>query len=359
MKSGLTKDITIFSKITHVDKLLFTKHLSVMIKAGIPLSEAIESLSSQSKSPSFKKVLDAILSDINNGQSLSKAMGRHPRAFSPFYLSLIEVGEESGALEKNLEFLSTQLSKDNALRKKVQGALLYPGIVMAATGIIGLAISLFILPQLVGFFDAFDSTLPLATRILLFFANLTANYGWLIVSGLVVFVLAFLFAIKTSAIKPKWHRFLLKLPLVGPILKSINLARFSRNLGTLLSSGVPISRSLQVTANTLDSLPFSDSLLKAMKNLEKGQLLSKSLEKISTDLYPIIVTRMVAVGEKTGKLEETLIYLGDFYEDEIDQFSKNLSTILEPVLLVIIGLVVGFVAMAIISPIYELTGSIR
>jgi type IV pilus assembly protein PilC len=359
MKKGFNKDITIFSKISHIDRLLFTKHLSVMIKAGIPIAEAVESLSGQSKTPAFKKVLLAMLADINNGQSISKAMAKHPKAFSGFYLSLIEIGEESGTLEKNLEFLSVQLAKDNSLRKKVQGALLYPGIVLAATAIIGLAISLFILPQLVGFFDAFNSELPLATKILLFLANATANYGWLILIGIAALVSAFLALIKTPKIKPIWHKALLSFPLIGPILRSINLARFSRNLGTLLSSGVPISRSLQVTANTLDNLLFSSSLLSSGKHLQKGQSLAKSLEKVPDHLFPSIVTKMVAVGEKTGKLEETLLYLGEFYEDEVDQFSKNLSTILEPILLVVIGLVVGFVAMAIISPIYELTGTLR
>lgn len=359
MKKGFNKDIVIFSKISHIDRLLFTKHLSVMIKSGIPIAEAVESLSDQTRTPAFKKVLLAMLADINNGQSISKAMSKHPKVFSGFYLSLIEIGEESGTLEKNLEFLSVQLAKDNSLRKKVQGALLYPGIVMAATAIIGLAISLFILPQLVGFFDAFNTELPVATKILLFLANATANYGWLILISIVALVSGFLALIKTSKIKPLWHKALLNFPLVGPILRSISLARFSRNLGTLLTSGVPISKSLEVTANTLENLLYSSSLLSSGKHLQKGQSLAQSLEKAPYHLFPSIVTKMVAVGEKTGKLEETLIYLGEFYEDEVDQFSKNLSTILEPILLVVIGLVVGFVAMAIISPIYELTGTLR
>lgn len=348
-----------FARVSFLEKLLFTKHLATMIKAGIPIVEALQGLVDQTKSKRFKKVLDIVTADVQNGQALAKSMGKHPWVFDQFYLSLIKIGEESGTLEENLGFLSKQLTKDYALRKKIQGAMLYPGLVFAATGIMGGFIALFILPKLVDFFDAFEIELPLATKILLFFANLMKNYGLLLAGLAVVLMILFSLFIRLKQIKPKWHSLLLRAPLFGELLAYGQLARFSRNLGTLLQSGVPVTKSLETTARTLSNLRFQNDLFEVNQGLVKGKNIGEILDSKKYSEFPPLVAKMISVGEKTGKLEETLLYLGDFYEDEIDNISKNLTTILEPVLLLTIGLVVGFVALAIISPIYELTGSIR
>lgn len=347
-----------FNSISFLDKVLFTKHLAVMIKSGIPLSEGLEALTTQARSTAFKKVLQEITKNVINGQQLAKAMSKHPNAFSEFYLGLIKVGEESGTLEENLSFLAEQMAKDYKLRKKIQGAMLYPGLVLSATVIMGSFIGVFILPKLIDFFAAFEVELPLTTRILLWLAHLMKTYGFLLVFGLLIFALASYFLLRTSYLKYHWHRLVLKFPIFGELFSYAQLARFARNLGTLLKTGVPIIKSLEITANTLDNLAFRKQLILAKEQIEKGKELGKSLEKTGT-LFPPIVCKMITVGEKTGKLDEVLIYLGDFYDEEIDSISKNLSTVLEPILLVIIGLIVGFVALAIISPIYELTGSIR
>lgn len=356
--SLFTAQINIFNRVSFLEKLLFTKHLAVMMKAGIPISEAISTLLDQTKSKGFKKILSEVVADVKNGQSLTKTFKKHPKVFDEFYISLIEVGEESGALEKNLEFLAKQLAKDYSLRQKIQGAMLYPGIVFFATTVMGGFISFFILPQLVDFFAAFNTTLPITTRILLFFANLMKNYGIIIITGLILSGLTGYWLIGLPKVKPKWHSLMLKFPLFGTLIAYGQLAHFSRNLGVLLSSGVPVIRSLETTSSTLSNLKFRNDLLEVTRALTKGKNIGQALEQKKYNEYPPIVSKMINVGEKTGKLDETLLYLGDFYEDEIDNISKNLSTTLEPILLLIIGLVVGFVAIAIISPIYELTGSI-
>lgn len=354
-----TARLNLFSRISFLEKLLFTKHLSTMIKAGIPIAEALATLVDQSKSKTFRNVIEKVLSDIENGQTLAKSLGKHKQVFDQFYVSLIEVGEESGTLEENLEFLAKQLAKDYALRKKIQGAVLYPALVFFATFIMGGFIALFILPKLVDFFEAFEIELPITTKILLFMATTMRDYGILLAFCFLAISLLGYFAIQLPKVKPKWHSMVLVFPLFGELLAFGQLARFSRNLGVLLKSGVPITRSIEVTAHTLSNLKFQYDLLEVEKILSKGKNIGDALEQKKFSEFPPLVSKMISVGEKTGKLDETLLYLGDFYEDEIDNISKNLTTILEPILLISIGLVVGFVALAIISPIYELTGSIR
>jgi type IV pilus assembly protein PilC len=348
----------IISSVTFLDKLLFTKHLSVMVRSGIPLTEGISTLIVQTKNSGFKKILSKILKDLENGESFAKALEKHPQVFDDFYINLIRVGEESGALEKNLDFLSSQLSKSYSLNKKIQGALLYPGLIFSATLVVGGFVALYIMPQLVQFFQAFDAKLPLSTSILLFIANLFKNYGIFIFGSLGILFVFFQILIKFPAPKFLWHLLLLKIPVFGKLLQAAELAKFSRNLGILLGSGVPVDRSLEITAKTLSNLKFQKDLLLVRKKLTKGESIGAAISNKSFWEYPPLVQKMIAVGEKTGKLEEIMLYLGDFYEEEIDDTAKNLSTILEPILLIFIGLCVGFVAIAIISPIYQLTGSI-
>jgi type IV pilus assembly protein PilC len=348
-----------FSKISFKDKLFFTKHLSTMIKAGIPISDALASLSKQHKSKKFKEIIEDVLSNIENGKSLAESLKRHPNVFNNFFISLIEIGEESGTLEENLEFLAKQMAKDFTLRKKIQGALLYPGLVFGAATIMGSAISLFVLPKLVDFFDAFDIELPLTTRILLFIAQAMRSYGFLIIGGFFALIIGFYVFIQLPKVKPVWHKIVLKLPIFGNLIAYGQLASFSRNFGVLIKSGVPITRSLDVTSNTLSNVVFVKDVKKLSEELTKGRVIAAELRKKRYKEFPPLVVQMIDVGETTGKLDETLLYLGDFYEEEIDNISKNLTTVLEPILLVGIGIVVAFIALAIISPIYELTGSIR
>lgn len=356
---NLSAHLQLGNKVSQLDVLLFTRHLATMVKSGIPISEALSTLSDQTKSPSFKKIINDIYDDVQNGQPLAKALSKHPSAFNQFYVSLIEISEDSGSMDENLEFMAKQLAKSYSLKKKIQTAMLYPTLIFVAATVMGGFISFFILPQLVDFFEAFDIELPITTRILLFIANAFKNYGIFIAAGFISFVVLFRILVKTSFVKPKWDAMLLKLPVFGGFVASSELAQFSRNFGVLIRSGVPITRSIEITANTLSNLKYKNDLVKIGSSLTKGKNISDTIEKGGYTEFPPLVSKMIGVGEKTGKLDESLLYLGDFYEEEIDNFSKNLTTILEPILLIGIGLVVGFVALSIITPIYELTGSIR
>ena len=315
-----------FDRISFVDKLLFTKHLSTMLKAGIPIAEGIDTIANQTRSGAMKKVLLSLLKDVENGQPLASALKKFPRVFDELYVSLISVGEESGKLEENCEYLAKQLGKDNALRGKIQGALLYPGLVLTATVVMGGFISLFILPQLVDFFGSFQMTLPMSTRVLLAIATYMKSYGLVTVAGCIGLGFLWSLFVSTPIGKPLWHRILLHIPIAGDLIAYGQLARFSRNLGVLLESGVPVTRSLEVVGQSLSSIPFQRAVIMLTQNLTKGKNIGETMETKGLHVFPGLVSKMVRVGEKSGKLEDVLMYLGDFYEEEIDSISKNLST---------------------------------
>lgn len=345
--------------VTPLDLLFFTKHLSVMLKSGIPLDQSIATLKDQTKNSTFKQILASVQADIENGQTLQKALSKHQPIFSSLYISLIGIGEKSGNLEDNLEYLSLQLKKSYDFNKKIQGAMLYPKLILVATFIMGMFLSIFVLPKLVDLFRSLDVKLPLSTKILLFVANIMKSYGVIIVAAFIGIGVLISFLLKTPFIKPKWHKLLLSLPYVGQLNQNIQLASFCRNMGIMLKSGLTITDALKTQFNATDNLVYKDYLGNLLKSMEKGKRLADEMEPKKYPLIPLIVPRMIDVGEKTGKLEDVLVYLGDFFEEDVDDTTKNLSNILEPVLLLVIGVVVAFVSLAIISPIYQLTGGIK
>lgn len=346
------------NKVSHLDKLLFVKHLSVMIKAGLSLREGVSTIEEQAKSKSFKKILNNIVKKLDNGEALGESLSAYPNAFNELFVNLIKAGEASGSLEENLNYLSIQLEKDHDLRRKVKAALLYPLIILIATLGLGGALSIFVLPKLIPLFKSLNVDLPLYTKILLFTVESIQNYGLFILGGIILLIIFIIFISKLRPIKSLNHRILLKIPIVGTIAKNINLAVFSRTLATLIKSGVSILEAMDIASNTLGNVIYKKKLIDLTSEIQQGKRMTDYLKKESK-IFPSIFSRMIAVGEETGNLENSLFYLADFYEKEVDSATKNLSTILEPILLVIIGLVVAFVAISIISPIYQITRGLR
>lgn len=347
------------NRVSFVDKLMFTKHLSIMIKSGVPISEALSILELNTKSKYFKFVIHSVFLSVQNGKSLSESLKPFNSIFDDFYISLIKVSEQSGTLEETLLFLSEQLNKDYILRKTIQGAMFYPGIILAAGIGVGGFVSIYILPQLVDFFGALDIELPLPTKILLAIANLMKFHGIEIFSGFIIFLVIFRIIISTKQIKPFWHLFLLRMPALGKLIKYGQLSRMCRNLSTLMRSGVPIVEGLKTSSDTLSNVTYQRYLKIVRDDLIKGKSISISLSDRKFKEIPNMVASMIAVGEKTGNLEEVMDYLSEFYEDEVDDIARNLTTIIEPILLGGIGIMVGFIAIAIIGPIYKVTGNIR
>jgi type II secretory pathway component PulF len=346
------------SQVTFLDKLLFTRHLAVMIKSGIPISEAVQSIAEQTDNKTFRKILINISSDIDNGQSLEKALSKYSRVFDAFYLNLVRIGEKSGNLEENLEYLGVSLKKDYDFKQKVIASSIYPTVVLLTAIVVGGGISIFVLPKLIDLFSSLDTNLPTSTKILLWLAETMKSYGILIFGAIIAFLVIFRLILLIKPVRFVWQKFILRFPAVGPFAKNVQMTFFCRNLGIMLKSGMSILESLSSLASSTENLVYKDYVNRFSKSIEKGKSISETIKGGGFGLMPKISVKMIEIGEKTGKLDESLVYLGDFFEDETDTAAKNFINILEPVLLLVIGFIVAFVAMAIISPIYQYTGSI-
>lgn len=348
-----------FGRVSLVEKMLFTKELSMYLKSAVPLHEALLTLRHHEKLSSFRVVVDTVAHDIENGQTLAHALGRFPKVFDRLYLSLVEIGEVSGTLPTSLEHLAGFLERSYALRKKVQGIFLYPTIVLGVAFTIGTFITVYILPQLVRLFNSFQTTLPFSTRLLLGFSHFIQNHGWTVLVGLLVIVVCVRLLFFMAAVRRSWQLLLIRLPFIGGFLRQYYTASFFHDMGILLKSGVPASAAFSVEKKSHQNEAFRRMAGELEQALEEGKLLWETMEANFGHLFPPIVAKMIAVGERSGKLEETFFYLSNFFDEEVERSIKNFTVLLEPVLLLIIGGVVAFIATAILAPIYALTGSIR
>ncbi|PIP26264.1 MAG: hypothetical protein COS71_03465 [Candidatus Moranbacteria bacterium CG06_land_8_20_14_3_00_40_12] len=349
----------LFSTFGFLEKLFFAKHLAILLKGGIPLAEALKLLSERYEKRIGAMALE-ILKSVENGQPLSGALGKYPKEFGTFYVSLISVGEVSGTLEKSLEFLAAKLMREDVLRKKVKAMFFYPAIVLTVSAAVGGFVSFFVLPKLSGIFSAFDVELPMATRILLFISNFIKVYG-LAVAGILIFLfLAISGLIKISpAAKLLWHHLKFQIPFIGKVTKSAAFSSLFRDLGVMLQSGLPLEYALRIESEIAESLVIQKKIKGIHEAVSHGSTVGKELLARDYKIFPALVSRMISVGENSGRLEETFLYLADYFEDETDVAAKNGSALLEPLLLLFISLIAGFVALAVILSIYTLTGSIN
>ena len=341
------------------EKMLFAKHLAIMIHAGLPLKESLEEIGSQTKNRKFSKVLSVVVREVENGQFLSSAMAIYPKIFDDLFTSMVRVGEESGKLSENLEYLALQLERSDTLKQKVRGALIYPTIVLAATfGVAGF-LTFVTLPQLLPIFISLKVTLPPTTQFLFDFSHFVTKNGLYIAAAVVLLIIGFRALMLVNGFKFFIHRVIIGIPVFGKLEQFAQLTRFSQILGTLLASGVDIVRSLEITASSMGSLVYRNELREIAKNMTKqGESVAVYLAR-KPKLFPSIVERMIKVGEKTGKLDSSLLYIADFYNKEIDGIVGNMTSIIEPALLLVLGVIVGFVAISVITPIYKLTEGIH
>lgn len=353
---SLNMEISIGS-VSDMDVMLFTKHLSIALKSGLSLIEALDIIKAQSTGKMKKVVID-IMTKVESGKSFHEALHKYEKYFSKIYLNMVRSGELSGTLEKNLQKLSHTLEKRIKLRKKVKSAMIYPMAIFIAIFGLGMSVAVFVLPKILPLFKTLDIELPLMTRVLMYVAELFSDHGWTLVIGSTATLIMIFWLLKRDFVKPVTHEIILRLPIINKISRNINLANFSLTLSSLLDTGIAVDESLRITENTLNNYVYKKAIHKAIPAIEAGTSIHQAIEKYP-HLFPPLVTKMIGMGERTGNLEDTLQYLGDFYEEEVDETIKNLSTILEPFLLIFIGLVVGLVAIAILGPIYEITGKIR
>lgn len=344
--------------VSQQEKIFFTEHLFLMIKGGIPLTEALETLKNEAKSRPFKKALNDILKRVLEGENLSKTLGKHPRIFNKFYQSVVRTGEESGSLEENLKYLTSSLENQYSLKRKIIGALIYPALIVVIALIIISIITFFILPKLLSLFRVLEIELPFATRILLAGGTFLQKYWIFILGGIFLLFLIWRILQKIKFIRFYFHKASLSFPLFGRVIKNRNLAEFSRTFYTLLKSGLPILEALDICIETIQNEVFRKNLYSVRLGVERGEKISQGLKR-SPETFPSIFSQMVLVGERTGSLEEGFLYLAKFHEKEVDSTIKSLSVLLEPVLLILVGLFVAFVALAVITPIYQFTSGLR
>lgn len=345
-----------FGGVSLTQKALFAKHLAVMLRSGLTIIEAL-SIARDSAEGRLKRAIGGVLKSVGNGRSLSSSFGEYPNIFSGLFVHATYAGETSGTLSENLENIAEQFAKEKELISKIQGAMIYPIVVLVATFFLGLGMAFFVLPKIVPIFEGLRVTLPPTTRALIAFSHFMEKWGYLFFLGVVAGITLFVWVVRQKFAKPITHWFFLHTPVVKRVSRGANIARFCRTLGTLLKSGVNIDEALEITKESMSNFYYRKSLKSVSMRIGKGTKLSESLSRFPA-LYPIIVTRMIGVGEESGKFEETLFYLADFYETEVDTATKSLATAVEPALLLFIGLLVGGLALAIITPIYQITGNI-
>ncbi len=359
-KKGLSKkiEITLFKHVKLSEKIMFTKNLSGMIRAGLPLSKALMVLGKQTTNKYFKTITGTLLKVIDQGGTLSEGLAKYPSVFSALFIAMVRSGEESGGLPAALNEIGTNLEKSYALNRKVKSALMYPSIIIAAIVIIGILMFVFVVPTLVSTFKELGAELPTSTKIIIAISDLVSHHLLLLVLGILVLVGLVYIAFKLKRTKRAIDWLLVRIPVLGTLVQEINAARTARTLASLISSGVTISRSLAITKEVVQNTYYKDSLDEALAAVERGEPIS-GVFKAHLKLYPVMVGEMMEVGEETGKMTSMLIDIATFYEGEVDAKTKDLSTIIEPVLMIFIGAGVGFFAISMLSPMYSIMDSIN
>lgn len=329
-----------------------TRQLSTMVTAGLSLTQALNILQQQAK-PAVATLLDKLLQDIEGGLTFAKALQKHPKQFSRVFVQLVRAGETAGVLDKVLERLAENMEKNKEFKAKTQGALIYPVIVVIAMLVVAGIMMVFVVPKLTEMYQDFGADLPVVTQILIDTSTFFQNFWWLILGVIAIAGVGIQRWYKTPIGERKISAWLLKIPLYGELRKKVILTEFSRTLSLLLSAGISLLEALEVSSEALNMVLYRDALEESYKRVEKGVNLAKTLT--DTDLFPPILTQMVSVGEETGKLDEVLLKISNYFQSESEQAIKNLTTALEPMIMLVLGLGVGFMVFAIVMPIYTLT----
>ncbi|MGB4076762.1 MAG: type II secretion system F family protein [Minisyncoccia bacterium] len=342
-------------RLSVTEQMLLSKRLSFLIGANVSVVESFHILKEQSRSPRVRYVYDRVIEDVSNGQYIHTSLGKFGGSFGTFMVNLIKVGELSGSLTQNLGYLAEELRKRHLLKKKVIGALIYPVIITVATlGITGL-LTVFIFPKIMPVFTSLKVELPLTTKVLLAVSVFLKEYGLFLILGLILLALiSGILYTRFARVRYLYDRASFVLPIVGTVIRSYHIANFCRTLGILLKSGMTLLEGVYIMAETMGSEPHARALGRVVEGIRAGKQLSVMLAA-EQGLYPHLMTHMIGVGERTGNLSGTLIYLSDYYESEVDDLTRNLSSAIEPILMVVMGLLVGLVAVSVITPIYEIT----
>lgn len=358
-KGGGTLDMNVSLNITLFqpsvgakEVVVFARQFATMIDAGLPLVQCLEILASQQDNPTFKKILFEVKADVEGGSTFAEALSKHPRCFDELFVSLIEAGEIGGILDTILNRLAIFLEKSIKLRRQIKGALIYPSAIISVAAIVTIVILIFVIPTFQKMFEGFDAALPLPTQIVIALSNFVQNYIVLIIIGLIALGFGLRQLYRTENGRKVMDAMALKAPLVGPIIRKSAVARFTRTLGTMVSSGVPILEALTITAKTSGNRTIETAILQTRSSISEGKTIAEPLAE--SKAFPPMVVQMIAVGEATGSMDTMLQKIADFYEDEVDTAVKGLTALLEPALMLFLGITVGGLIVSMYLPIFKL-----
>jgi len=348
--------LSFLNRIKSQDIVLFTKQLAVLIQAKVPLVQSLRVMAKQTDNPIFSKIINIVANDVDAGMIFSKALAKHPQVFFNFYIQMVRSGEISGRLEETLTYLSSYINRQYILNSKAKGAMIYPAFIVAAFILVAVLMLIFVIPNLTSILVESGQKLPLVTRMLIGTADFTKNWGWIV---FIILSAAGYFSWVSVKKSPEWRyafdNLKLHLPVFGKLLKKIYLARFSETLSTLSSAGIAISQSLELTADVVGNSVYKRIILEANESVRKGANISSVFAR-----YPQIlpmVTQMISIGEQTGKLDTILKQISDFFTDEVNRAFDNIVTLIEPILILVLGAGVGILVAAILLPIYNLVNA--
>lgn len=350
--------LRVFQSIPLQEKINFARHLSVTIESGLPLVEALRLIRKQAPSKRMGTIVDSLVNDINNGKSLSESLEKFNHVFGDFFVNLVKVGEASGNLSEILKHLSVEIKKQRELSQKVRSALIYPGVILLATIGITLFLTIFIFPKILPVFRSLNVELPFATRLVIGSLDFFRNYGLYAGAGIIVAAILFKIILSIPKIHLLYDRMVLSLPFVSKVVTNLTMASFTRSLSILLKSGMNIVEALGVSKGTFHNKFYVSQIEQIIESVKRGESVARYISN-NPRFFPPMLVGMIQVGEDTGNLEQNLLYLSDYYESEVDETMKNLTAILEPMLLLFMGLAVGFIALAIITPIYKVTQGLK
>jgi type IV pilus assembly protein PilC len=342
-------------KITMRDIVIFTRQFSTMINAGLPLVQALDILATQSESAALKDVTKQVVFDVESGNTVADALRKHPKAFSDLYVNMVAAGEAGGILDTILMRLAVFMEKNDALVRKVKGAMIYPGVIMSVAAIAITVLLIFVIPTFEKMFASVNMALPLPTRIVIGMSRFLQHFWWLVGASIVGSVVMLKRYYATADGKLKIDKLMLNLPVLGDVLRKSAVSRFTRTLGTLISSGVSILEGLEITAKTAGNRVIQDAIMESRASIAGGETISAPLKKSA--VFPPMVISMIAVGEQTGGLDEMLGKIADFYDEEVDAAVGNLLALMEPLMIVFLGVVVGGMVVSMYLPIFDMVNA--
>lgn len=341
------------TKIKLRDKVVFSRQFATMINAGLALLRALFILEEQTQNPRFRKIITAVRQDVEAGMPLSDAIEKHPVAFDRLYVSMVRAGEIGGVLDQTLDRLATQLEKDDSLRRSIKSAMTYPILIGVFAILVLFGLIIFVIPIFAGMYNDLGGQLPLLTRIMVGLSDFMRAFWFVVFPAIFLAVYGLRRLKRTPQGTAAWDRLKLRLPMkIGPIIQKIAVARFSRTLATLVSSGVPILQAIEITGKTSGNTVIERAMDEVKEQIKSGESIARPLEKVP--VFPPMVTQMIAIGEETGALDTMLHKVADFYEDEVDAAVKSLTSILEPIMMIFIGGIVGLVVVSMYLPIFNL-----